>query len=312
MGFGADSLAYVVMTFAVVFPGQGSQSVDMLSAFSALDPVKQTFEEASLTLGTDMWQIMSDAAAINRTEITQPLMLTADIAIWRAWRGSVGESPAVLAGHSLGEYAALVAAEAIDFASALELVQMRAECMNAAPPGAMAAILGLDADKVSALCEEAAGGEVLEPVNFNAPGQIVIAGKASAVARAIALAKTHGAKRAIELPVSIASHCSLMREPAQKFSAALAATTFRAPVVPVLSNVNAEPHRLETLRGALQAQLDHPVQWIATIEACVAEGVSDFYECGPGKVLVGLGKRIAPQARWIALGERAVFDEVSA
>lgn len=300
------------MTIAVVFPGQGSQSVDMLSAFADLNPVKQTFDEASATLGIDLWQIMSDAQAINRTEITQPLMLTADIAVWRAWRERGCALPDVLAGHSLGEYAALVAAQAIDFASALKLVRTRAECMNAAPPGAMAAVLGLDADKVSALCEEAAGGEVLEPANFNAPGQIVIAGEAGAVARALALAKTHGAKRAIELPVSIASHCSLMREAAQKFAKALAITQFNAPVIPVLSNVNATPHSPETLRDALQAQLDHPVQWIATIEACVQQGVGDFYECGPGKVLVGLGKRIAAEARWIALGERAALDEVTA
>lgn len=299
------------MTLAIVFPGQGSQSADMLSAFADLPVVKQTFTEASATLDIDMWQIMSDAQAINRTEITQPLMLTADIAIWRAWRERGGARPALVAGHSLGEYAALVAAEAIDFASALRLVRTRAECMNAAPPGAMAAILGLDADKVSALCAEAAAGEVLEPVNFNAPGQIVIAGETSAVARAVATAKTHGAKRAIELPVSIASHCSLMREPAQKFGEALAATVFNAPVITVLSNVDAQPHSLETLRQALQAQLDHPVQWIATIEACMQRGVSEFYECGPGKVLVGLGKRIAPDANWIALGERAAFDEVT-
>lgn len=299
------------MTTAVVFPGQGSQSVDMLSAFADLPAVTETFAEASATLGIDMWQIMSDADAINRTEITQPLMLTADIALWRAWRERKAMEPSVLAGHSLGEYAALVAAEALDFASALELVRTRAECMNAAPPGAMAAILGLDADKVTALCAEAAAGEVLEPVNFNAPGQIVIAGEASAVARAVSLAKTYGAKRAIELPVSIASHCSLMREPAQKFAAALAATRFNAPVITVLSNVDAKPHRLDTVRQSLQAQLDHPVQWIATIEACVRDGVSDFYECGPGKVLVGLGKRIAADARWTALGERTAFDEVT-
>lgn len=300
------------MTLAMVFPGQGSQSADMLSAFADLPVVKQTFAEASATLDIDMWQIMSDAQAINRTEVTQPLMLTADIAIWRAWRERGGAMPALVAGHSLGEYAALVAAEAIDFASALRLVRTRAECMNAAPPGAMAAILGLDADKVSALCAEAAAGEVLEPVNFNAPGQIVIAGETSAVARAVAMAKTHGAKRAIELPVSIASHCSLMREPAQKFGEALAATLFNAPVITVLSNVDAQPHSLETVRQALQAQLDHPVQWIATIEACMQRGVSDFYECGPGKVLIGLGKRIAPDASWIALGERAALDEVTA
>ena len=299
------------MSIAVVFPGQGSQSANMLSSFYDLPIVVQTFSEASTTLGIDMWQIMSDADAINRTEITQPLMLTADIALWRAWRERQQGSPTMLAGHSLGEYAALVAADAIDFASALTLVRARAECMNAAPPGAMAAILGLDADKVSALCAEAAAGEVLEPVNFNAPGQIVIAGEAAAVARAIALAKTYGAKRAIELPVSIASHCSLMREPAQKFAATLAATNFRAPAIPVLRNVDAQPHTLETIRQALQDQLDHPVQWIATIEACAEQGVRDFYECGPGKVLVGLGKRIASEARWIALGERAAFDEVT-
>lgn len=300
------------MTIAFIFPGQGSQSLAMLEAFSDLAPVRDTFAEASEVLGIDLWATMADADAINRTEITQPLMLAADISLWRAWQAQGGALPALLAGHSLGEYAALVAAGALDFTTATKLVRTRAECMNRAPAGAMAAILGLDAQAVVRLCSDLAQGQVLEAVNFNAPGQIVIAGDKDAVARTVAAAKDYGAKRALELPLSVASHCSLMRDAARDFAAELAQVEFREPAIPVLHNVDAKSHGAAHIRAVLGQQLDHPVQWIATIEACINAGVDAFYECGPGKVLVGLGKRIAPTARWVALGERSGFTEALA
>lgn len=297
------------MTIAFVFPGQGSQSLGMLDAFADVTVVRDTFAEASAVFGLDLWAVMADAEAINRTEITQPLMLTADIALWRAWQAKEGERPALVAGHSLGEYAALVAAASIAFPAAIELVRTRAECMNRAPAGAMAAILGLDADAVIALCASLAGSQVLEAVNFNAPGQIVIAGHHAAIARAVAAARDHGAKRAIELPVSVASHCSLMGEAAHAFAAELDKVEFRAPSIPVLHNVDAKPHDVGEIKIALGHQLDHPVQWIKTINACVDAGVSEFYECGPGKVLIGLGKRIASDAQWYALSEPTSFSQ---
>lgn len=300
------------MTAAFIFPGQGSQSLGMLDAFSDLKPVRDVFAEASEALGMDLWATMTDADAINRTEITQPLMLAADVALWRAWQADGSGAPALLAGHSLGEYAALVAAGTLDLTTATKLVRFRAECMNRAPAGAMAAILGLDADAIIQLCSDLAQGQVLEAVNFNAPGQIVIAGDKDAVARAITAAKDYGAKRALELPVSVASHCSLMCDAARDFAAQLAQVEFREPAIRVLHNVDAKPHGVTEIGAVLGQQLDHPVQWIATIEACVKAGVDTFYECGPGKVLLGLGKRIAADARWVALGERAGFMEALA
>lgn len=300
------------MTLAFVFPGQGSQSLGMLDAFSDLKPVRDTFAEASEALGMDLWATTTNADAINRTEITQPLMLAADVALWRAWQAGAGVPPALLAGHSLGEYAALVAAGALDLTTATKLVRTRAECMNRAPAGAMAAILGLEAETVLQLCADLAQGDVLEAVNFNAPGQMVIAGDKNAIARAVTAAKDYGAKRALELPVSVASHCSLMRDAARDFAAELARVEFREPVIPVLHNVDARSHTADQMQVVLGQQLDHPVRWIETIEACVEAGVDTFYECGPGKVLVGLGKRIAADARWLALGERAGFTEALA
>lgn len=297
------------MTSAFIFPGQGSQSLGMLDAFADLAPVRDTFAEASEALGMDLWGAMADAEAIDRTETTQPLMLAADIALWRAWRTGGGELPTLLAGHSLGEYAALVAADALDLTTATKLVRSRAECMNRAPAGAMAAILGLNAGAVVSLCNELAQGQVLEAVNFNAPGQIVIAGDQDAIARAIAAAKDYGAKRALPLPVSVASHCSLMRDAARDFAAELERIDFREPTIKVLHNVDAKTHPASEIRAVLGKQLDHPVQWIATIEACVAAGVEEFNECGPGKVLTGLGKRIAADAQWLTLGDRAGFTQ---
>lgn len=299
------------MTIAFVFPGQGSQSLGMLDAFADVSLVRDTFAEASDALGIDLWAVMADADAINRTEITQPLMLAADIALWRLWQAGGGAAPARVAGHSLGEYAALVAAEVLDLTTASKLVRARAECMNRAPAGAMAAILGLAAEAVVQLCNDLAQGQVLEAVNFNAPGQIVIAGDRDAIARAVAAAKDHGAKRAIELPVSVASHCSLMREAARDFAAQLAQVEFREPRIQVLHNVDAKPYPAAQIGNVLAAQLDHPVQWIATIQASLDAGIDTFYECGPGKVLVGLGKRMAPDARWLALAERVNFGELN-
>lgn len=284
----------------------------MLDGFSDLKPVRDTFVEASEALGIDFWASMADAGAINRTEITQPLMLAADVALWRAWQAAGGAVPALLAGHSLGEYAALVAAGALDLTTASKLVRTRAECMNRAPAGAMAAILGLEAEVVLRLCGDLAHGDVLEAVNFNAPGQIVIAGDKDAIARALTAAKDYGAKRAVELPVSVASHCSLMGEAARDFAAELAPVKFAEPAIPVLHNVDAKSHGAAKIGAVLSEQLDHPVQWIAIVDACVKAGVDTFYECGPGKVLVGLGKRIAAQARWVALGERAGFMQALA
>lgn len=284
----------------------------MLDAFSDIKPVRDAFAEASEALGMDLWATMADAGAINRTEITQPLMLAADVALWRAWQADGGGVPALLAGHSLGEYAALVAAGSLDLTTATRLVRTRAEAMNRAPAGAMAAILGLEAEAVLRLCGDLAQGQVLEAVNFNAPGQIVIAGDKNAVARAITAATDYGAKRALELPVSVASHCSLMRDAARDFAAQLAQVKFGEPAIPVLHNVDAKSHGAAEIGAVLGRQLDHPVQWIATIEACVKAGVDTFYECGPGKVLVGLGKRIAADARWVGLGERVGFKEALA
>lgn len=300
------------MTTAFIFPGQGSQSLGMLDQFDDIALVRDAFMQASDALGEDLWGAMSDAQAINRTEITQPLMLAADIALWRVWQSRGGERPAWLAGHSLGEYAALVAADAIDFVAAIKLVRVRAECMNRAPEGAMAAILGLEAEAVVQLCEQLANDQILEAVNFNAPDQIVIAGDKDAIARAVAAAKDHGAKRALGLPVSVASHCSLMRDAAREFAAELEKIQFREPSIPLLHNVDAQSHPAAEIRASLARQLDHPVQWIATIAACVSAGVDNFYECGPGRVLVGLGKRIAPAAQWSALGERSSFAQALA
>ncbi len=286
-------------TFAMVFPGQGSQSVGMLSALAdAFPQVGETFAEASSVLGYDLWERVSQgpADALNQTACTQPAMLAAGVATWRCWQAKSSAVPALMAGHSLGEYSALVCAGAIDFAEAVALVEKRGEYMQNAVPegiGAMAAILGLDDAQVEAVCAEAAQDEVVSAVNYNSPGQVVIAGHAAAVERAMGLAKAAGAKRALPLPVSVPSHCSLMEPAAQRLAEQLAAMTIQAPAIPVIHNVDAMPHaEPAAIREALAAQLYRPVRWVECVRAMQAQGVDTLIEAGPGKVLAGLTKRI--------------------
>jgi [acyl-carrier-protein] S-malonyltransferase len=283
---------------AFVFPGQGSQSVGMMQGWGDRAEVRTTFAEASDALGQDLWALVADGPAelLNQTVNTQPAMLAADIAVWRVWQAAGGARPALLAGHSLGEYAALVAAGSLNFADAIKLVRFRAEAMQAAVPegvGAMAAILGLDDDAVRAVCADAAAGEVVEAVNLNSPGQVVIAGNKGAVERAMALAKERGAKRALPLPVSVPSHSSLMRPAAEKLLAYLQDVAIAAPNIPVLHNTDVQSHAdAQAIRAALAKQLHTPVRWVETVQALKAAGIERIIECGPGKVLAGLNKRI--------------------
>lgn len=303
------------MKFAFVFPGQGSQSVGMMAAYG--DSVRQTFAEASDALGMDLWDMVANgpAESLNQTVNTQPAMLTAGVAVWRLWQQLGGAMPALMAGHSLGEYTALTCAGAIGFADAVRLVRLRAEAMQSAVPegvGAMAAVLGLDDEAVRALCAEAAQGEVLEAVNFNSPGQVVIAGNKAAVDRGCALAKEKGAKRALPLPVSVPSHCALMRPAAEKLAAALASIEIKAPAVPVLHNADvaayADP---DAIRDALARQLYKPVRWVETVQA-MGRDVQMIAECGPGKVLAGLNKRILENVPTLAITDGASLDDVLA
>ncbi|HEX5361781.1 MAG TPA: ACP S-malonyltransferase [Fluviicoccus sp.] len=285
-------------TLAFVFPGQGSQHKGMLSDLAARFPVvADTFAEASAAVGFDLWDLcQNDEQALNRTENTQPALLTASIALWRVWQAENGPRPAFLAGHSLGEYSALVASGVLSLADAVKLVALRGRLMQDAVPagtGAMAAILGLSDDDVIAACHEASATGVAEAVNFNSPAQVVIAGEKAAVEAAMALASAKGAKRALILPVSVPSHCSLMKPAAEKLALALKDVTFNTAAIPVVQNVAA---RVETsadaMREALVAQLYSPVQWVRSVEWLAAQGVTRAVECGPGKVLCGLNKRI--------------------
>ncbi len=287
------------MTFAMTFPGQGSQSVGMLADLAEAYPiVRQTFEEASDALGVDLWTLSQEgpAEALNQTENTQPAMLAAGVAVWRTWRGQGGPAPGLMAGHSLGEYSALVAAGVLPFAEAARLVHERGRLMQAAVPageGAMAAILGLDDDQVRALCEQAAQGEVAEAVNFNSPGQVVIAGNASAIARAVDLAKAAGAKRALRLDVSVPSHCALMRDAAERLYEVMRDLPITQPEIPVLHNVSVAPAPDPgQIRDLLKQQLYSPVRWVETVRAMKEAGADTLVEAGPGKVLTGLNKRI--------------------
>jgi [acyl-carrier-protein] S-malonyltransferase len=299
------------MKLAFVFPGQGSQSVGMMAGWGDRAEVRVTFAEASDALGQDLWALVADGPAdlLNQTVNTQPAMLAADVAVWRVWRAAGGATPALLAGHSLGEYAALVAAGSLNFADAIRLVRFRAEAMQAAVPegvGAMAAILGLDDDSVRAVCSEAAMGEVVEAVNLNSPGQVVIAGNKAAVERAMALAKEKGAKRALPLPVSVPSHSSLMLPAAEKLRAHLQGVAIAAPAIPVLHNTDVQSHaELDALRAALAKQLHTPVRWVETVQALKAAGIERVIECGPGKVLAGLNKRIDDSLPAVALVDEA-------
>jgi [acyl-carrier-protein] S-malonyltransferase len=297
------------MTLALIFPGQGSQSAGMMGRYDAYPVVRDTFAEASAALGQDLWALVEegDNEALNQTLNTQPLMLAADIAVFRAWRAAGGPAPTLLAGHSLGEYAALVAAGSLAFADALPLVRFRAQAMQEAVPagvGAMAAIIGLDGGAVEDACRQAAQDQVVEAVNFNAPDQTVIAGHREAVDRAAAAAKTRGAKRVIMLPVSAPFHCRLMRPAAQRLASYHADEAIDPPAVPVLHNVDAgEAQTAAEIREALAAQAASPVRWVEIIRAFSAQGVTHVVECGPGKVLTGLSKRIAPELIALALSD---------
>jgi [acyl-carrier-protein] S-malonyltransferase len=300
-------------TLAMVFPGQGSQTVGMLSGLAESSPqVGDTFAQASEVLGYDLWELVQQGPVevLNQTGNTQPAMLAAGVAVWRAWQARGGVRPVVVAGHSLGEYTALVCAGALQYGDAITLVAERGRCMQSAVPegaGAMAAILGLDDAAVAGVCEAAAQGEVVSPVNYNSPGQVVIAGHAAAVERAAALAKEAGAKRAVLLPVSVPSHCSLMTSAAAEFAARLAQVNISSPEIPVIQNVDAKAHADPVMiRENLGKQLYSPVQWVKSVQSMRAQGVTRIIEAGPGKVLAGLCKRIDK-----TIAAEAVFDAAS-
>jgi [acyl-carrier-protein] S-malonyltransferase len=285
-------------SLAFVFPGQGSQSLSMLAEHGAQRPlILDTFAEASEALGYDLWALTQQGPEeqLNQTDKTQPAILTASVALWRAWLAESDARPAFVAGHSLGEYSALVAAGSLSLAAAVKLVEHRGQLMQQAVPagqGGMAAILGLEDADVLAACAEAAQGEVVSAVNFNAPGQVVIAGGAAAVERAIEACKARGAKRALPLPVSVPSHCALMRPAAERFAEAVSIIDWQAPRIALVQNVSAAAVTdLEGLKRDLLAQLYSPVRWVESIVCLSAQGVTDLVECGPGKVLSGLNKR---------------------
>ncbi|MFP1822513.1 ACP S-malonyltransferase [Lonsdalea quercina] len=298
--------------FAMVFPGQGSQSVGMLAELAETNPiVKDTFDEASSVLGYDLWQLTQQGPAeeLNKTWQTQPALLSASVAIWRAWQQLGGKAPALMAGHSLGEYSALVCAGVMDFKQAVSLVELRGKLMQEAVPentGAMYAIIGLDNDTIAAACAESAQGQVVSPVNFNSPGQVVIAGNKEAVERAGAACKAAGAKRALPLPVSVPSHCALMEPAARKLAAALDNVTFNAPHIPVVNNVDVQTETSpEAIRSALVRQLSNPVRWTECVEYIAAQDVQKLLEVGPGKVLTGLTKRIVDTLTASAVNDSA-------
>ncbi|HEJ8018330.1 ACP S-malonyltransferase [Serratia marcescens] len=298
--------------FAFVFPGQGSQTVGMLAELAAQFPiVEETFGEASSALGYDLWQLVQQGPAeeLNKTWQTQPALLAASVAIFRVWQQQGGKAPALMAGHSLGEYSALVCAGVLDFKAAIRLVELRGKLMQEAVPegtGAMYAIIGLDNDAIVKACEESAQGQVVSPVNFNSPGQVVIAGNKEAVERAGAACKAAGAKRALPLPVSVPSHCALMKPAADKLAVALQDITFNAPQVPVVNNVDVRTENdPEAIRSALVRQLYSPVRWTESVEFIAAQGVTSLLEVGPGKVLTGLTKRIVDTLTAAAVNDTA-------
>ncbi|WP_312074304.1 ACP S-malonyltransferase [Atlantibacter sp.] len=298
--------------FAFVFPGQGSQAVGMLADMAAQFPiVEETFAEASAVLGYDLWALVQQGPAeeLNKTWQTQPALLTASVALWRVWQQEGGKAPAMMAGHSLGEYSALVCAGVIAFSDAVRLVELRGKLMQDAVPegtGAMSAIIGLDDESIAKACEEAAQGQVVSPVNFNSPGQVVIAGNKEAVERAGAACKAAGAKRALPLPVSVPSHCALMKPAAEKLAVELQNITFNAPTIPVVNNVDVacatDP---DEIRNALVRQLYSPVQWTKSVELMASRDITHLYEVGPGKVLTGLTKRIVDSLTASAINEPA-------
>lgn len=300
------------MTIAFVFPGQGSQSLGMLAELSAAQPViATTFQQASDALAYDLWALVQAGpeAELNRTEITQPAMLAAGVAVWRVWQAHQGVIPIYLAGHSLGEYTALVCAGTLAFGDAVKLVAERGRLMQSAAPagsGAMAAILGLEEVALAEICAQSAEAEVVSCANLNAPGQIVIAGHKAAVERACAAAKAAGAKRAILLPVSVPSHCALMQPAADGLAKRLGEIDLQSPAIPVIHNVDVDVHDAPAdIVDALVRQLSHPVRWIETVQRIVGGGVDTLVECGPGKVLTGLCKRIVKDANCLAVHDPA-------
>ncbi|MEK7435669.1 MAG: ACP S-malonyltransferase [Pseudomonadota bacterium] len=303
------------MKLAMVFPGQGSQSVGMMQAYGDLTAVREVLAEASEALAQDLGKLMAEGPAeqLNQTVNTQPVMLAAGYAAYRAWISLGGIEPTVVAGHSLGEYTALVAAGVLRFRDALPLVRFRAQAMQEAVPqgqGAMAAILGLEEDGVRAACEEAAQGEVVQAVNFNSPGQVVIAGHSAAVKRACDAAKARGAKRALPLPVSAPFHSVLMQPAAERLQQYLQSVEFTAPRIPVINNVDvmsyADPAQI---KDALVRQAYHPVRWVETIRAFAAQGITRVAECGPGKALAGMTKRIDASLESLALADQASIEQ---
>ncbi len=303
------------MKLAMVFPGQGSQSVGMMQAYGDIAAVRAVLDEAADALGQDLGKLMAEGPVeqLNQTVNTQPVMLTAGYAAYRAWIALGGAEPALMAGHSLGEYAALVAAGVLSFRDALPLVRFRAQAMQEAVPqgqGAMAAILGLDDDAVRAACAEAAQGEIVQAVNFNSPGQVVIAGHAAAVKRACDAAKARGAKRALPLPVSAPFHSALMQPAAERLQQYLQGITFNAPRIPVINNVDVascdDPARI---KDALVRQACNPVRWVETIQAFAARGITHVAECGPGKVLAGMTRRIDGSLDSLALVDKSSIEQ---
>ena len=301
--------------FAMVFPGQGSQAVGMLKDLAEnYSVVKSTFDEASQVLGYDLWTLVQEGPAdeLNKTWQTQPALLAASVAIYRVWQSINGPQPEFMAGHSLGEYSALVCAGVIDFKDAIKLVELRGKLMQEAVPsgtGAMFAIIGLDNDSIRKACEQAAQGQVVAPVNFNSPGQVVIAGNKEAVERAGALCKEAGAKRALPLAVSVPSHCALMKPAADKLATTLNNMTFNAPQFAVINNVDVKVESsAENIKAALIAQLYSPVRWTETVEEMAKQGVTLLVEMGPGKVLTGLTKRIVDSLSACAVNDKASLD----
>ena len=312
------------MSIAFIFPGQGSQSVGMLGSIADENPeygeiITSTFKQASDALGFDLWELTQNGpeSDLNKTRNTQPAMLAAGYALWQIWKSKDGAAPAVMAGHSLGEYTALVCSEALDFSDAVCLVSHRGKYMQEAiedGEGAMAASLGLDDDAVIAICEETAAameGRVVSAVNFNAPGQVVIAGNSDAVDKAIEAANNAGAKKIIKLAVSVPSHCSLMESAAQKLTKKLASINIERPVIPVINNVHVTiENDVDLIRDALVKQLSRPVRWVETINKMVTEGTDQIVECGPGKVLTGLNRRINRRMPAHPFFDAATIDKV--
>ena len=302
--------------FAIAFPGQGSQSVGMLAELAEAYPIiKETFAEASAVLGYDLFELVMQGPAeeLNKTWKTQPALLTSSVALWRLWKAQGGATPAVMAGHSLGEYSALVCAGALNFADAVKLVELRGQAMQRAVPegvGAMAAIIGLDNDSIAANCEKAAQGQVVSPVNFNSPGQVVIAGHKEAVERANVLMKESGAKRALPLPVSVPSHCALMKPAAEELAIALDKLEVKAPAIPVINNADvATVTDPAAIKDALVRQLYSPVRWTETVERMASEEITFEIEMGPGKVLSGLVKRIDKRVDGSAINDVAGLQD---